>query len=478
MARVSLLAVLFLCGSFPAQAQDTRTDQAGSVLREYVDKGYCTYTYVVPPGSRTEGCTPPGQTTTSTAALELQLTETKEETGRLKNQLDRLSSMVETLLSRVDSLSAELSEEKVRSAQLEQNLTQELQETRLQSQTSRGSDRPPAVTRGDPLPGGDNGDKQRRSTSWERGSVPVRRRLPKLEGMEETVCQARPETQEGTGQTDNKARPVHPETQEGTEQTDNKARPVYKARPVHPDLLDSVPVRRRPPKLLKSHLLLLQVSWRVRVPHEADCAAYHASGQTTSGVYTLSSGVEVYCDMDTAGGGWTVIQRRQDGSVPFWNRTWEEYKQGFGDVNGEYWLGNENIHLLTTQKSYTLRIDMSDWEGESRFAVYSTFRVSGESDGYRLTIYGFTGDVEDYMAYNNRQQFSTVDRDNDVHSVHCSQVYGGQGGWWFRACSFSNLNGRYQGNCGGSCIVGQDVVWANWRGFSYSLKSVSMKIRP
>ncbi|XP_078584193.1 uncharacterized protein LOC144866587 [Branchiostoma floridae x Branchiostoma japonicum] len=135
MARVVLLAVFLLSGSFPARAQDTRTDQAGSVLREYVDKGYCTYTYVVPPGSRTEGCTPPG--------LDRQLAETKEETARLKNQVDRLSSLLETLMSqqsdltsRVDSLSAELSEEKVRSAQLEQNLTQELQEveTRLQDQ--------------------------------------------------------------------------------------------------------------------------------------------------------------------------------------------------------------------------------------------------------------------------------------------------------------------------------------------------------
>ncbi|XP_066289705.1 veficolin-1-like [Branchiostoma lanceolatum] len=105
-----------------------------------------------------------------------------------------------------------------------------------------------------------------------------------------------------------------------------------------------------------------------------DCADYYASGQTTSGVYTLGSGVQAYCDMDTAGGGWTVIQRRQDGSVPF-NRTWEEYKQGFGDKDGEYWLGNDNIHLLTMQKDCALRIDISDWQGESRYVEYSSFRL-------------------------------------------------------------------------------------------------------
>ncbi|KAI8518031.1 Fibrinogen- domains (FReDs) [Branchiostoma belcheri] len=114
MARVLLLAVFLLSSSFPVRTQDTRTDQAGYVLRE--------------------GLLPPSQTTTSAAVLEQQLAETKVETGRLKNQVDRLSSQVEALLSRADNLSAELSGERVRRAHLEQNLTQELQETRLLAQ--------------------------------------------------------------------------------------------------------------------------------------------------------------------------------------------------------------------------------------------------------------------------------------------------------------------------------------------------------
>ncbi|CAH1251216.1 DMBT1 [Branchiostoma lanceolatum] len=213
---------------------------------------------------------------------------------------------------------------------------------------------------------------------------------------------------------------------------------------------------------------------------EDDCAAYYSSGWP-SGVYRiglLPSGVDAYCDMDTAGGGWTVIQRRQDGSVPF-NRTWEEYKQGFGNKNGEYWLGNENIHLLTNQKNYRLRVDLLDWDGGSRFAEYSTFRVSSESDQYRLQIAGYSGTAEDSLGLHNGQKFSSVDRDNDVHhrsSVHCSQVHG-QAGWWFRSCGAS-INGRYLGNCGNSCPTSQGVVWAGWRGHNYSLKSVSMKIKP
>ncbi|XP_019632317.1 PREDICTED: microfibril-associated glycoprotein 4-like [Branchiostoma belcheri] len=216
---------------------------------------------------------------------------------------------------------------------------------------------------------------------------------------------------------------------------------------------------------------------------DADCAAYKAAGYTTSGVYTLGqplSGVTVYCDMDIdIEGGWTVIQRRLDGSVPF-DRTWQEYKRGFGNKNGEYWLGNENIHLLTTQKDYHLRIDMLSWDRRIRYAKYYTFRVAGESNGYRLTVSGYSGTAGDSMRHNNGQMFSTVDRDNDVASnLDCSQQ-SGQGGWWYKDCSRSFLNGRYVNlrNCGNSCRAWPGVVWYDWRGGDYSLKSVSMKIRP
>ncbi|KAI8498352.1 Fibrinogen- domains (FReDs) [Branchiostoma belcheri] len=216
-------------------------------------------------------------------------------------------------------------------------------------------------------------------------------------------------------------------------------------------------------------------------PADTDCAAYKAAGHTTS--YTLGSplsGVTVYCDMDTDGGGWTVIQRRMDGSVPF-IKNWVEYKSGFGNKNGEYWLGNEIIHLLTAQKNYRLRIGMMGWDDEWRYAEYDTFRVSGESDGYRLTFSGYSGTAGDSMTgvySNNDQKFSTVDRDNDVWcGGSCSQDYG-QGGWWYKDCSLSFLNGRYLGNCGNSCTNGQGVMWYKWRGSTYSLKSVSMAIRP
>ena len=84
-----------------------------------------------------------------------------------------------------------------------------------------------------------------------------------------------------------------------------------------------------------------------------DCSVLYRLGKTKSGIYTINpgkkGGFSVYCDMDTDGGGWTVFQRRQDGSVGFRN-TWQSYSSGFGSLNGEFWLGNEKIHRLTSLK--------------------------------------------------------------------------------------------------------------------------------
>ncbi|KFW75907.1 Angiopoietin-2, partial [Manacus vitellinus] len=78
------------------------------------------------------------------------------------------------------------------------------------------------------------------------------------------------------------------------------------------------------------------------------------------------------CPCVPAGGGWTVIQRRQDGSVDF-NRTWSEYRDGFGALSGEFWLGNDHIHRLTSQGDYSLRIDLEDWNNKHKHAFYQLF---------------------------------------------------------------------------------------------------------
>ena len=99
---------------------------------------------------------------------------------------------------------------------------------------------------------------------------------------------------------------------------------------------------------------------------------------------------KVRCDMTTSGGGWTIFQRRIDGSVDFY-RGWKNYSEDFGDLYGEFWLGLDKINRLTECGENVLRVDLEDFENKSRYANYSTFEVSNETDKYKLTVGGYSG---------------------------------------------------------------------------------------
>ena len=101
--------------------------------------------------------------------------------------------------------------------------------------------------------------------------------------------------------------------------------------------------------------------------------------------------------MTTEGGGWTVFQRRLDGSVDF-QLEWEFYKNGFGDLSGEFWLGNSNLHRLTAKTDVLLRIDLEDFDGNIPYAEYSTFKVADEGDKCRILLGGYNGTAGDSMA--------------------------------------------------------------------------------
>ena len=182
---------------------------------------------------------------------------------------------------------------------------------------------------------------------------------------------------------------------------------------------------------------------------------------------------QVYCDMDTDGGGWTVFQRREDGSVDFY-RYWTDYQQGFGNLSGEFWLGLDKIHRLTSTTTQ-LRVDMQDFEGNSRFAQYSSFSVGDSVSKYTLSVSGYSGTAGDSLtAQQNGNKFSTRDQDNDL-AIGSSCAFHFQGGWWYGACHHSNLNGLYHGGTYTSYADG--VNWYSWRGHSYSLKFTEMKLR-
>ena len=207
-----------------------------------------------------------------------------------------------------------------------------------------------------------------------------------------------------------------------------------------------------------------------------NCKDALTQGQTTSGIYNIQPdnqpAFQVYCDMETDDGGWTVFQRRMDGSVNFY-RNWTDYQQGFGDLSREFWLGLDKIHRLTSTAS-ELRVDMQDFEGNSAYAQYTNFSVGDSASKYILTVSGYSGTAGDSLAYQNRQKFSTRDQDNDALSGdNCAQRF--KGGWWYNACHHSNLNGLYHGGPHSSYADG--VNWYAWKGHYYSLKFTEMKVR-
>ncbi|CAC5377219.1 Fibrinogen-like protein A,Ryncolin-4,Angiopoietin-related protein 7,Angiopoietin-related protein 1,Ficolin-3,Ficolin-1-B,Ficolin-2,Ryncolin-1,Tenascin-R,Fibrinogen-like protein 1,Angiopoietin-1,Tenascin-X,Fibrinogen C domain-containing protein 1-A,Tenascin-N,Ryncolin-3,Tenascin,Fibroleukin,Fibrinogen C domain-containing protein 1,Ryncolin-2,Angiopoietin-related protein 6,Techylectin-5B,Angiopoietin-related protein 2,Angiopoietin-2,Microfibril-associated glycoprotein 4,Ficolin-1-A,Ficolin-1,Fibrinogen C dom len=171
-----------------------------------------------------------------------------------------------------------------------------------------------------------------------------------------------------------------------------------------------------------------------------DCSEMR-SKRRGSGIYTIypekSKGIKVYCDM-TDGKGWTVIQRRIDGSTDF-RRTWNEYKEGFGDVRKEYWFGNKYLNILTSSGKYELRVDLVDTNHRKTYAVYKTFVVGDENSKYKLTVGDYTGTAGDRMNYNNGKYFTTKDRDNDSNSGNCA-TDPGYGPWWNGNCSHVALN--------------------------------------
>ncbi|KAL5011186.1 hypothetical protein ScPMuIL_011731, partial [Solemya velum] len=201
---------------------------------------------------------------------------------------------------------------------------------------------------------------------------------------------------------------------------------------------------------------------------------------TRSGVYKIKphdaeEPFSVYCDMNMDGGGWAVIQRRQDGSVDFY-RNWTEYETGFGNLTEEFWLGNRYIHTMTVGGDYELRVDLADWEGNSAFAKYSNFNVGNTASNYELTVEGYSGDAGDSLEYHNNEPFSTQDRDHDRNSVvNCAVSR--KGAWWYGSCSYSNLNGRYHHHGEHITSDKDGVNWYRWRGFSYSLRSTTMSVR-
>ena len=176
----------------------------------------------------------------------------------------------------------------------------------------------------------------------------------------------------------------------------------------------------------------------------------------------------VYCDMRTDGGGWTVFQRRQDGSVDFY-RGWNDYKTGFGQLTGEFWLGNDKIHRLTASRPSSLRVELEDWNGVKVYAKYGRFSITDEQALYQLDVGSYSGTAGDSLAYHNNMAFATKDRHNNRYSSNCAVLF--TGAWWYDSCYYSNLNGKY-----GQGTGDKGPRWSTFR--SATLKFTDMKLKP
>ncbi|XP_048340242.1 fibrinogen-like protein 1-like protein [Sphaerodactylus townsendi] len=186
-----------------------------------------------------------------------------------------------------------------------------------------------------------------------------------------------------------------------------------------------------------------------------DCSEILKQSEQSSkdGIYIIQPAKEpigVYCHMKD--GGWTVIQHITANSTVDFDRTWQDYKYGFGSLKDNYWLGNEYMHQLTSSSIlYTLRVKLVDLNAEIKWGEYEPFRIEDEASQYRIRLGLYKGNAVDALtqdteAYlHDNQKFTTKDKDNDNYFQNCAKLeYNGipGGGWWYDACAGANLNRR------------------------------------
>ncbi|XP_013098277.2 ryncolin-1 [Stomoxys calcitrans] len=205
-----------------------------------------------------------------------------------------------------------------------------------------------------------------------------------------------------------------------------------------------------------------------------------------SGYYNVTVLVEGYpksylveCDAHTDDGGWTVIQRRQDGSVDFY-RPWNDYKYGFGDIEGEFFIGLEKLYALTNfhgPQELLILMENVTLTPENRIisahAKYNSFAIGCETEKYVLKRIGkYSGTAGDSLQYHVGYKFTTKDQDNDSRpGENCAITY--SGAWWYKNCYQSNLNGIY----GSKDNILSGINWKTWMGYNASLNYVQMMIR-
>ncbi|XP_063915270.1 fibrinogen C domain-containing protein 1-like isoform X1 [Zophobas morio] len=212
------------------------------------------------------------------------------------------------------------------------------------------------------------------------------------------------------------------------------------------------------------------------------CKDIKDSGNKVSGMYLIqpkysSESFMVLCDMDTSGGGWAYFLSRFDGSQNFY-LNWTDYKNGFGSLSGEFWLGLEALHQLTGFDANELLVELEDFEGGKVHAAYNAFAVGSEDEGYPMKVLGsYSGTAGDSLRYQAGMKFTTLDRDQDLRpGNNCAAQE--KGSWWYNSCTMCNPTARYLRGNVTEADRWQIVYWDGFRGSAYSLKKVGMMVRP
>ncbi|XP_049307781.1 ficolin-1-like isoform X1 [Bactrocera dorsalis] len=223
------------------------------------------------------------------------------------------------------------------------------------------------------------------------------------------------------------------------------------------------------------------------LPSNCNEAVHLAGSKAKSGIYKIGLPLPqgavkefyVNCLLDPSGGeAWTLIQRRQNKSIDF-QRGWEEYKNGFGNLNTNFFIGLDKLHALTESQLHELWIELKDFDGVEKHAMYDSFAITDESQKYAMNILGtYSGTAgDDLTEVHGGAKFSTFDEDNSGRDYNCAYYF--KGGWWYAKwpCGESNLNGVYH-NGSYDTSYAEGITWPNWRGSKYSMKYVHMAIRP
>lgn len=165
-----------------------------------------------------------------------------------------------------------------------------------------------------------------------------------------------------------------------------------------------------------------------------------------------TKGVDTFCDRITDDG-WIVFQRRLNDSVSF-KRDWQNYTNGFGDLDGSFWLGLELLHDFTSLGNWTLRVDLNASGGKSGYAEYTDFKIGNGDEGYKLMFDKFSGNIGDALKPSKEMPFSTYDK--PPQAKRC--VGFKKGGWWY------NNNGGCEANLNNPYIIKHGIPsWMRWK---------------